>query len=499
MNSARKVLIVVFGLVFALKSSVLFAEAGPISAGALCSASDFWAGEELRRLQEKNRDPYGLIWKPWAEEGRRLLLQGDTRPLGELSHQPVRLVHPLRRFEEGAPTYREMATFLTLFVARQGERLSTLALDLFGAEPPPSWSPDLRWPPAFLRGVGPYVKSYFDEHPEPLLTLEPVWEKFLSQFLNIIGVKQGQREPILKKEGLMSWVLSDRIERHGLLRGPTGESLIFVSLPCLDEQLQVDWSHTALWQAALTEAFVYEWLLARYRHRYTERALMDPEGEALLLAATQQFLEEPGAEYRAAVRRGRGHDPWAESPAWLYRLKSLGPRLSKNYFSFQKKPELRSDDLAFLLFYFGFEDMPAALTQGIMPWQSRARPFYPQGLPLEPILPPRGTLASLEQALGPQEVKILHAELKQSYQIKALRVKWVPSQSQVNAKIIFTQTRSGGAKRWLDMSVVAPDQNQDFYFEPNAVPDDLYFILLNQSGHVLKAEEFRLQLGVIPR
>ena len=74
-----------------------------------CSATAVFRELYLAREKDRNLDPYGMLWKPWIEEARRVEQTGSVRMIGSLEDRPVRVFIPNGRLHSRSPTYRSLA------------------------------------------------------------------------------------------------------------------------------------------------------------------------------------------------------------------------------------------------------------------------------------------------------------------------------------------------------------------------------------------------------
>lgn len=488
-----------------------------------CSSTFVQRRVAARRAQDRNFDPYGMLWKPWVEEADRLMRQGEVAEMGSIGETPVVLYHPQGRFHRRMPKYRTLALVLSRFLREQEESLVDLGRMTMGKRPIAQWSQDLSWPPVFLQNKGPYLNSYFDDHPQFNAGDQKKWFAYRKQLLASVIEDIQEESPHEERSPAWIWLLSDRVRRHTLVWDPEGDSLLFLSAHCLDRVLGGRWRDKAEWHNALKESVAQEILSAFLLNSRNIKYSSDPWLEALVQALVPQLTDQRGPLLRHTplfsrsgglslkTQYDRSFDRLAAAPLWYYFLQVEGNAVLKNYLATNKNREMylakrlqkkfRQDShwLSFALWSLSLKALPASLSADVPAWSAAVPPLLPKDLMLDDVEPPRGTIGSLDKDLAPNSIRYMSFPIRHPKDVEALRVRWKPVAKQLDGYLILTRSQKNDRAEFIDLAPIKPGLPQEVFFDTENLPTEAVFVILHRGDDTYPANEVQLQVTVLPR
>lgn len=487
-----------------------------------CSATAVFRELYLARDKDRNLDPYGLLWKPWIEEARRIEQSGVVRVIGSVDHRPVRIVMPKGRLHARAPSYRSLARVLEALLAEDGGRLLSWRQKHFGSAKILPWEADLLWPPSFLSGQDPYLTSYFDQHPQYDAGREKKWQKALNEFLKAAGVSAEPSGDEMDLAKSWTWVISDRVQRNVLIWGPEGQNLLFFSPRCLDRALTGDWRSKRDWQRDWRAGSLHEILSAFYLNGKPRSFYRDPWMDAVIQSEVQTFLDRPdifyshGPAFTSAGSVSLADKPQSDylrlgtAPIWRFLSLVRGSRFVQKHFenvlaSGRRLQKTLNEEeggeslwLAFAAWSLGLQGMPEKLHGHVDYWLNPEQMLEPQDMALPPIDPPKGSITQSTTELAPYSVRYIHIPIEKSEQIGALKVYWEPKHKDLLGYLFLAKIRRHEQGRFLDFAPLKPSLSQEVSFTSTPLPSEAFFVVVNTGKSSFPAETLQLQLTVLP-
>lgn len=488
-----------------------------------CSATAVFRELYLAREKDRNLDPYGMLWKPWIEEARRIEQSGSVRVIGSIDRQPVRIFIPKGRLHSRAPTYRSLARVLEALLAEQHSDLFSWRRMHLGHAQVLPWEPELLWPPGFLSGQDPYINSYFDTHPQYDAGREKKWHAALDEFLAAAGVRLKSGEETLDVENTWTWVISDRVQRNVLIWGPEGQSLLFLSPRCLDRALAGSWRNKRGWQRNWRAGTLQEILIAFYLNGKPKSFYRDSWMDAVIQAEVQTFLDLPdifyshGPYFTSAGSVSLNEEPtsdyrrWGTAPIWRFLRLVNGRRFIQKHFDNVRGSQRRLQKalkqeknrqplwLALAAWSLGLQGMPESLHGNVEYWINPIQMQEPHDMALPPIDPPKGSIAQSTTVLKPYSIRYIHIPVKNSEEIAALKVYWEPKEKNLDGYLFLAKDRRHEQGRFLDFTAIKPALPQEVLFTSDPLPSEAFFVVINREAKGLPAEALQLQMTVLPK
>lgn len=488
-----------------------------------CSATSVFRELFLAREEDRNLDPYGLLWKPWIEEARRIEQSGAVRMIGSIDGRPVRILMPKGRLHSRAPTYRSLARVLEALLSEDSDALIRWRRQYFESAKIVPWDAELLWPPQFLAGKDPYITSYFDEHPAYDAGREKNWNRAIEEFLKAAGVVSKPADETFDLAQSWTWVISDRVQRQVLVWGPEGQSLVFLSPRCLDRALAGDWRSKRDWQRDWRASGLQAILSAFYLNGKSKSFYRDPWMAAVIQSEVQDFLDVPDIFYNhgpyfinahsvsLAELPGTDFLRWGTAPLWRFLSLANGKRFIQKHFenvgatrrSLQKAMEKERDGeslwLAFVSWSLALQGMPEKLHGQVSYWIHAEEVQEPSDMALAPIDPPKGSIAQSTTVFKPYSVRYIHIPIEESDKIEALKFYWEPNEKDLTAYLYLAKKRRHEQGRFLDFAPIKPELAQDILFTSDPLPSEAFFVVVNQSKKSFPAEGLQLQVTVLPK
>jgi len=486
-----------------------------------CSATAVFRSVVSARKENSNLDPYGQLWQPWIAEANRIASNGDVRVIGRLGESPIRLLMPHGRLHRKAPSYRTLARALERML--DNRKLRRWYKDLFGSFRLRVWDPTLAWPPPFLAGKGPYISSYFDDHPHFDAGREKRWRAALEEFLEVTGVPTKASEEKLDELKTWTWVISDRVERNLVVWGPMGQSLLFLSPRCFDRAVSGQWGSKADWQQNWVASALHEMLAAFYLNGRRKSFEKDPWMDAVMQGAMQDFLDEPGLFYAngpfytMAGQVSLGAPPpdnylrLGTAPLWRFLLEQKGTRLLKKHIRSPGRTlrllrgELDKNKfgkpmwVAFVAWSLALHGLPEDWHAKTPYWFDPRDMTEPQDLRLKPIDPPKGSIGAAPTPVLPYSFRYVHLPIVASDKIGALKFRWEPQHEGLAGLLFLMKGRHHEQAKFLDVTSIKAGEAHEVLFNSEPPPSEAIFVVINRGPAKLPPESLSIQATVLPR